>query len=233
MTDDGLTTAAAAPPREEATTVDATSEPDTASGAGRPRRSRLPLPTPGDALRHAVDAVAAPLTFLVVNDTVGTRVAAVAALAVALVVAAFRRHRGEPRVVVAISATIVALHSVSALVVGEGRAFFLPEIAINVAGFALCGLSLLLARPITATVCRKLGVGGSNDSPAARRAHRRLTLGWTALWAIHLPPLLWLYAIDSVAGLTAVGTLFNKPTVLAMGIATLVVVRRVAKEEAR
>ena len=80
MTDDGLTTAAAAPPREEATTVDATSEPDTASGAGRPRRSRLPLPTPGDALRHAVDAVAAPLTFLVVNDTVGTRVAAVAAL---------------------------------------------------------------------------------------------------------------------------------------------------------
>jgi hypothetical protein len=178
-------------------------------------------PSPGEVVRHAVDAAAAPIAFVVVNAQAGPRWAALVALVVALAVGGLRRHRGEPLVVVAVSTTIVALHSASALAVGEGRAFFLPELVINAAGLVVCGLSLLLGRPVTAFVGRKIGL-----APGTPRLHRRLTAAWTALWVVHLLLLVPLYLADSVVGLTVTATFVNKPTMLATAVATAVAVRR-------
>jgi hypothetical protein len=191
------------------------------------RRTALQRPTPGTVVRHLVDAAGPPLAFLLADHAWGPRWGALVALGVALLIGALRRHRGEPLGVVALGTTLVALHSASAVLADEGRAFFLPEIAINVLALVAALGSLAAARPATGVVCRRLGV---DPLPAtdrgARRRHRRLTLGWAALAAVHLVPLLYLYAIDSVVGLAAVAGFFNKPTMLAMVVLTVVVVRR-------
>ncbi|MFR9727721.1 DUF3159 domain-containing protein [Saccharopolyspora sp. MS10] len=206
------------------------SEPSTDSAAP-PSRTR---PDAGAVLRHVVDAAAPPFTFLLLNNPWGARRAALAALLVAVVIAALRRYRGEPLGLVIASTGFVALHSAGAVLMGEGRAFFLPELIINVVALLVCAGSLLVGRPITAVVCRKLGVT-PDDSPRDRGAARRhlgLTAAWSAMWALHLLPLAYLYSIDSVAGLTVLGTFFNKPTLLAMAAATVFVERRATRAPA-
>ncbi|WP_328354771.1 DUF3159 domain-containing protein [Streptomyces sp. NBC_00445] len=200
-------------------------EPDTGDAwkpiPGPPRR-------PADIARHFIDAASAPAAFLIVESRWGPEWGALVALLVALVVAALRRHRGEPLVVVTVSTSIVALHSVSAIAFGEGRAFYFPELVINAAGLVACVGSLLIGQPITETVCRRVRVEPASTAgdPAARRRHRRLTAAWAVLWTTHLVPLGYLYAIDSVVGLTLLSALFTKPTMLAMVALTAVVVRR-------
>lgn len=195
-----------------------------------PPRSR---PGAGAVVRHVVDAAAPPFTFLLLNTPWGARRAALTALAVALVIAALRRYRGEPLGIVIASTGFVALHSAGAIVMGEGKAFFLPELLINAAALLLCAGSLLVRRPITAVVCHKLGVTPADaprDLPSKRR-HQRLTAAWAAMWLLHLLPLAYLYSIDSVVGLTVLGTFFNKPSLLAMAAATVFVERRATRTE--
>ncbi|GAB3011437.1 hypothetical protein GCM10023080_092550 [Streptomyces pseudoechinosporeus] len=189
-----------------------------------------PIPGPprraADIARHFIDAAAAPAAFLIVESRWGPEWGALVALLVALVVAALR-HRGEPLAVVTVSTSIVALHSVSAIAFGEGRAFYFPELVINAAGLVACVVSLLIGRPITETVCRRARVEPASTAgdPAARRRHLRLTAAWAVLWTTHLVPLGYLYAIDSVVGLTLISAFFTKPTMLATVALTVVVVR--------
>jgi hypothetical protein len=133
--------------------------------------------------------------------------------------------------VVTVSTSIVAFHSVSAIAFSEGRAFYFPELVVNAAGLVVCVGSLLIGRPITETVCRRVRVEPASTAgdPAARRRHLRLTAAWTVLWATHLVPLGYLYAIDSVVGLTLISALFAKPTMLATVALTVVVVRRAVR----
>ena len=189
---------------------------------------RVPPRRAADVGRHIVDAVAAPAAFLAAESRWGPEWGAVVALLVALVVALVRRHRGDPLLVVTVSTSIVAFHSVSAIAFGEGRAFYFPELVINAAGLVVCAGSLVIGRPITEPVCRRTGLEPARTAgdPVARRRHRRLTAAWTALWVSHLVPLCALYAIDSVVGLTLLSALFAKPTMLAMAGLTIVTVRR-------
>ncbi|MFK4547971.1 hypothetical protein RKD29_007567 [Streptomyces tendae] len=204
------------------------SEPDTGKAykvaPGLPRR-------PADIAHHIVDAVGPPAAFLVAESRWGPVHGALVAFLVALVAAAFRRHRGEPLFLVTVSASIVAFHSVSAIAFGEGRAFYFPELVINAAGLAVCVTTLVTTRPITETVCRRAGIepGSTAGDPAARRRHRRLTAAWAVLWTTHLVPLVYLYGLDSVVGLTLISAFFTKPTMLAMAVLTVVVVRRAVR----
>ncbi|MEV2193484.1 DUF3159 domain-containing protein [Streptomyces phaeochromogenes] len=197
-------------------------------------KARKPILVPprraADIGRHIVDAVAAPAAFLAAESRWGPERGAVIALLVALVVAVVRRHRGDSLLVVTVSTSIVAFHSVSAIAFSEGRAFYFPELVINAVGFVACVGSLVIGRPVTESVCRRTGVEPAHTAgdPAARRRHRRLIAGWVLLWVSHLVPLCYLYAIDSVVGLTLASALFAKPTMLAMAGLTVVVVRRAA-----
>lgn len=177
-----------------------------------------------------IDASVAPVTFMVANTQVDARTAALISLGAALVAGCVRRLRGDPLVVVTISTVLVALHSASAFAVGEGRAYFLPEFAINVGGLALCLISLALRKPITAVACRRLGVDPSDPLSIAAnlRRHRLLTLAWTVLWIVHLALLVAFYWRDSVPGLTAVST-FDKVTMFAMAALTLALAARPAR----
>ncbi|WP_433519416.1 DUF3159 domain-containing protein [Nonomuraea sp. CA-143628] len=193
---------------------------------GPPRRA-------ADVVRHIVDALAAPAAFLMVESGNGAAWGAIVALVVALAVGAIRRYRGDSPAVVMLSTSIVALHSVSAIASGEGRAFYFPELVINVAGLVACAVSLLIGRPLTEAVCRKAGIEPSRTAgdPAVRRRHVRLTAGWVVLWVSHLVPLGYLYAANSLVGLTLVSALFSKPSLLAMAGFTVVVVRRAVRRD--
>lgn len=191
---------------------------------GLPRRA-------ADVARHIIDAVGPPAAFLIVESRRGPVWGALVAFLVALVAAALRRHRGEPLVVVALSTLLVAFHSASAIAFGEGRAFYFPELVINAAGLAVCVITLVTGRPVTETACRRarLEPESTVGDPAARRRHRRLTVAWAVLWTTHLVPLVYLYGMDSVVGLTLLSAAFTKPTMLAMVALTVVVVRRAVR----
>ncbi|MFI7149656.1 DUF3159 domain-containing protein [Nonomuraea sp. NPDC050022] len=105
------------------------------------------------------------------------------------------------------------------------------ELVLNAAGLVACAVSLLIGRPLTEAVCRKAGTEPSRTAgdPAARRRHVRLTAGWAVLWVSHLVPLGYLYAANSLVGLTLVSALFSKPSLPAMAAFTVVVVRRAAR----
>ncbi|WP_445519768.1 DUF3159 domain-containing protein [Streptomyces sp. NEAU-174] len=203
-------------------------EPDTRNGRKpifeHPHRA-------ADIARHIVDAAAAPATFLLVEARWGPEWGALAALLAALMVAGVRRHRGDRLIVVAGSTVLVAFHSVSAIAFDEGRAFYIPEFVINGSGLVVCVASLLIGRPATEVVCRKIRLEPATTlgDPRARKRHRRLTAIWSALWVSHLVPFAYVYSMDSVAGLTLLGTFFNKPTLLLMVILTVVVVRRATR----
>lgn len=166
------------------------------------------------------------MTFLVANSLLDTRLAAIISLLIALAVGGVRRFRGEPLGVVVASTALVCLHSVSAFTVGEGRAYFLPELAVNGVALFLGAVSLALGRPLTGVVCRHLGVEPADVDPSAAAArHRLLTLGWVTLAIAHLILLVIFYAADSLTALTATAA-FDKITTVAMATVTAVVVRR-------
>jgi hypothetical protein len=198
-----------------------------AEDVGRPR------PRPVDLLRHAVDGAAAPVAVFVANALVGARWGAVVALAVALLVGGVRRFRGEPLVTVAISTSLVALYSASALAIGDGRSFFLPEVVLNCLGLVTCVVSLVVRRPVTAAVHRRIrGAEARTGSARMRRFHDRLTLAWVGLFVLHVVPLVWLYAIDSVGGLTIVSSALDKPTIVGLAVASVVLTRRASAADA-
>jgi hypothetical protein len=198
-----------------------------ADGIGRRR------PSAGTIVRHGIDAAAAPVSFLVANAAVGARWGAVVALAVALVVGAVRRLRGEPLVVVAVSTGLVALYSASAIAVGTGRSFFLPEVVLNILGLVICVVGLAVRRPVTAAAHRRIrGAEAHVDSPRMRRFHDRLTLAWAGLFLLHVVPLVGFYLADSVVGLTVVSSVVDKPTILLMAVASVVLTRRAAAADA-
>lgn len=188
-------------------------------------------PTAPARRRHSIgsvllDACAPPVTFLVANSLLDTRLAAVIALVIALAVGGVRRFRGEPLGVVVASTALVCLHSVSAFTVGEGRAYFLPELAVNGVALLLCAVSLALGRPLTGFVCRRLGVEPADVDPSSAAVrHRLLTLGWVALAIAHLVLLVTFYVADSLTALTATAA-FDKITTVALAGFTAVAVRR-------
>lgn len=114
---------------------------------------------------------------------------------------------------------------------GEGRAYFLPEIGINLAALILCIVSLVVGRPLTGAVCRRLGIEPADADPtAARVRHRHLTLGWVALAIAHLVVLAVFYVTDALAALAVTGAV-DKITTVAMAGFTVVSVRRLPRSE--
>ncbi|MEU6551933.1 DUF3159 domain-containing protein [Streptomyces sp. NPDC046915] len=205
----------------------------TGHDAGSTRHPPTPAPPrrAADIARHVIDGISAPAAFLIVESRHGPEWGALVALLVALVIAAVRRRRGDSLLVVTVATAIVAFHGVSAIGFGEGRAFYFPELIVNGVGLLVCAGSILLGRPITEPVCRRAGVEPTRTAgdPAARSRHRRLTAGWALLWISHLVPLGYLYAVDSLIGLTLLSALFAKPTILAMAVFTVVAVRRAVR----
>jgi hypothetical protein len=186
------------------------------------------IPSRSDLIRHTIDGAAPIVGFVVGNQLDGVRAGALLAIGLAVVVSVVRRLRGEPlRTVIGIT-VIVCLLSLTATATGDGRDFFLPELVLNVVALVVFVLSLLVGRPLTAVICSALGLEEPRSwaDPARRTVHLKLTAAWIVMWAAHVVVIGYLYLQDSVVGLGAASTVFNKPTLVAMAIVTGIVARR-------
>ena len=185
-------------------------------------------PTRRELLHLSIDGAGPIIAFVVGNQVAGVTAGAVAAVAVAVVIAAIRWARGEPKRVVVGATLLICLLALTATLTGEGRNFFLPELAFNVVMLGVFLLSVVIGRPATAVVCSaiRLEEPRSWTLPDRRRVHYRLTWVWIAMWVLHVVVVGVFYLADSVVWLGVVSTVVNKPTIVAMIVVTGVVARR-------
>ena len=185
-------------------------------------------PTRREILHLSIDGAGPIIAFVVGNQVSGVTAGAIAAVAVAVVIAAIRWVRGEPKKVVVGATLLICLLALTATLTGEGRNFFLPELVFNIVMLVVFVISVVIGRPATAVVCSaiRLEEPRSWTIPDRRRVHYRLTWVWIAMWVLHVVVVGVFYLADSVVWLGVVSTVINKPTIVAMIVATGVVARR-------
>ncbi|MCB5911569.1 DUF3159 domain-containing protein [Streptomyces pinistramenti] len=188
------------------------------------------LPTKG--LRHIVDAAVPVGCFLAGYGLAGPVTGAVCALLGGGAVAVVRLLRGDSLKVVVITLGGVLAHSLVALYVGDGRAFFLPELLFNVVLAVVFAGSLLLGRPVSGPLARLLRAERRDwrSDPRRRRLHLRITALWLGLWCAHLVIWLPLYHADNVMLLGAANVVLGKPAATVCGWLTW---RRLRRPEAQ
>ncbi len=178
--------------------------------------------------RHIVDGAAPAIGFLIGYAALDAKAGVVIALAVALLIAAYRLLRGDSVRVVATSLAVVVVFSLFVGVTGEGRGFYLPDILVCVVCTLGFGLTLLTGKPLSHWICRKIGLEPAESAdPAPRLAlHRRVTLAWFVFWALHLAIMAPLYMANKVVILGAVALVLGKPALVIMVAVTWLWVRR-------
>ncbi|CAN5516159.1 hypothetical protein BH11ACT8_BH11ACT8_35070 [soil metagenome] len=163
--------------------------------------------------RHLLDAAVPLAGYLVGYVLGGPATGAVAAVVAALVVAVARRMHGDPVRMVVTATVVVILCAGLAARTGEGRSFFVLELAANLGALLLCAASLAVHRPVTGSLARRAGLEtrGWRTDPARYAVHRKVTLLWLGLWALHVVVLVPLYAFDQVVVLAVVSAVVMKP----------------------
>ncbi|MEP9365428.1 DUF3159 domain-containing protein [Nocardioides sp. CN2-186] len=185
-------------------------------------------PTRREMLHLSIDGAGPIIAFVIGNQVSGVTAGAVAAVALAVVIAAIRWVRGEPKKVVVGATLLVCLLALTATLTGEGRNFFLPELVFNIVMLVVFVVSVVIGRPATAVVCSAIHLEEPRSwtIPDRRRVHYRLTWVWIAMWVLHVVVVGVFYLADSVVWLGVVSTVINKPTIVAAAVATGIVARR-------
>jgi intracellular septation protein A len=180
-----------------------------------------------EAIHQIIDGALPVLVFFVVYRFVtagNVRVAALSALATALVWGLVRLVRGDRLRVALLAIAGAAFSSLIAIVVGEGRAYFLPLLLFNSGGILLNVTSVVLRHPLTGIIGRQLRrEDASWRQDHARLAfHTRLTLIWTVFFVLRTALAVWLYAHNNVAGLAFVSPFVLKPSFIALLVVSFV-----------
>lgn len=177
-------------------------------------------------VRHLVDAAVPVVAFLIGRQLLGTGAAIVVTLAAAAALAGWRLVRGDSPKVVAAALAAVALYSALVLVTGQGRNFFLPDLIGCLVLTLAFAATLLRGPPLSLWLCRRLHLEPSGTAEPRMHMHRRITMAWTLLWAVHLLVLVPLYFGDHVAVLGVASILLGKPSVVVMAAVTWLWMRR-------
>ncbi|WP_433683699.1 DUF3159 domain-containing protein [Nocardia sp. CA-119907] len=173
--------------------------------------------------RHIIDGATPAIGFLLGYFVAGAEVGVFIAILIAVAVAAFRLIRGDSVRVVAASAVVILVFSLFVETTGDGRGFYLPEVALCVVMTVLFGATQLIGKPLSYTVSRRIRLEPAEPAdPAVRlRLHRRITLAWFVFWAVMLP----LYLANEVAILGTVALILGKPALVIMLAVTWLWVR--------
>ncbi|MFX0576772.1 DUF3159 domain-containing protein [Nocardia nepalensis] len=180
--------------------------------------------------RHIVDGATPAIAFLLGYSIAGAEVGVFIAIVIAVALAALRLIQGDSVRVVAVSVLVILVLSLFVEITGEGRGFYLPEVAVCVVMTVLFGATLLTGVPLTYTVSRRIRLEPAEpaDPQARLRLHRRITLAWFVFWAVHVAVMLPLYLANKVVILGTVALILGKPALVAMLAVTWLWVR--AKE---
>ncbi|WP_378732522.1 DUF3159 domain-containing protein [Nocardia brasiliensis] len=178
--------------------------------------------------RHIVDGAAPAIGFLIGYSVAGAEVGVFLAILIAVVLAAVRLTQGDSVRVVAVAVLVILVFSLFVEITGEGRGFYLPEVAFSVVMTVLFGATLLTGKPLSYPVSRKIRLEPAEPAdPAARlRLHRRITFAWFVFWAVHVAVMVPLYVADKVVLLGTFALVFGKPALVVMLALTWLWVRR-------
>lgn len=171
-------------------------------------------------LAHVVDAGLPMLAFVVGYGLRGAAAGMICALAMAAAIAGWRIRCHHSLWAVTLAFAIVLLASGLVKTSGEGRSFFLVELAINFAGVVVFGGSLIVNRPLTGVIAKRFDNEARQWwlSPQRLRLHRLTSIVWFALWASHLIILVPLYVSNETVVLGVASMLIIKPS-LALTVA--------------
>ncbi len=187
------------------------------------------------SIRHGIDGGLPFLLFFAGYHFHSIALGSAFALVMALGLAVLRYKRGEPRVAVLLGVFAVCLSALIALVVGEGRSFFVTSLFANAAGLLVTVASLMFKRPITGIIGHRLKREQAAwfDNPLRYGTHVKMTWFWVLLWVWHLAVLIPLYALDAVAALAFTTTFILKPSLPLWVILSLVWGKRSREKQAQ
>ncbi|MGW4767571.1 DUF3159 domain-containing protein [Nocardia sp. NPDC004278] len=177
--------------------------------------------------RHIIDGATPAIGFLLGYSVAGAEVGVFIAILIAVVLAAFRLIRGDSVRVVAASVLVILVFSLFVEITGEGRGFYLPEVALCLVLTVLFGSTLLTGKPLSYTVSRRIRLEPAQPADPAVRLplHRRITLAWFVFWAVHVAVMLPLYLANKVVILGTVALILGKPALVVMLAVTWLWVR--------
>ncbi|MEU7138363.1 hypothetical protein ABZ942_02810 [Nocardia sp. NPDC046473] len=123
--------------------------------------------------QHLLAGTAPAIGFLIGYSAVGAEVGVFVAILIAVVLGAVRLMRSDSVRVVAV--LVILVFSLFVEITGEGRGFYLPEVALSVVMTVLSGATLLTGKTLSYTVTRKIRL---EPAAPAVRPHRRITFAW-------------------------------------------------------
>ncbi|MFI6999552.1 DUF3159 domain-containing protein [Nocardia sp. NPDC050175] len=82
--------------------------------------------------QHLLDGAAPAIGFLIGYSVAGAEVGVFVAILIAVVLGAVRLMRGDSVRVVAVAVLVILVFSLFVEITGEGRGFYLPEVALSV-----------------------------------------------------------------------------------------------------
>ena len=201
--------------------------------------ARTPLELSGllerlGGLRGVADGAAPSLVLVLVNAAAAPQLGPQAALGWALGAAVstaagvvvLRAIRGRPLRSALTGLVGLAIATTVAARTGEARDFFLPGIYVDAAYAVGLATSVLLGRPLIATLHRLLTAGG--DDSGLHRAFAVATLGWAGVYGLRAAVQAALYAAEQPTGLAAAKLLLGWPLTAAAVALTLAYLKRVA-----
>ncbi|RZU53173.1 uncharacterized protein DUF3159 [Krasilnikovia cinnamomea] len=180
--------------------------------------------------RAALDATVPPAVFVVgwlaAGQSVG--IGALAALAAALGVAAWRLRRGHRPSAVLLGLLGVCVAALVALRTGRAEDFFLLQLVSNAASALVWALSILVRWPLLGLVVGTV-LGQRTRwrrDPALLRAYARGSWVWVAQYLVRVAVFLPLYAAGQVVALGVARVALTWPLVAACLAASWWVIRR-------
>ena len=171
-----------------------------------------------------LDIILPPTVFLLVNGLWGLTAAMSAALALALVLGVIRWRRGDPLRYALGGAGSVVLAIGLVWVLGRAEGYFLPGLVSGALTVALCLVSLVAGRPLTAWssfLARRWPLGWYWH-PRVRPAYSETTLLWTLFFALRLAWQVMLYRSAQADTLAWVQTLTGWPAIVLLLMVTYI-----------
>ncbi|CAM4027869.1 DUF3159 domain-containing protein [Nocardia ninae] len=168
--------------------------------------------------QHILDGAAPAIGFLIGYSAAGAEVGVFVAILIAVLLGAVRLMRGDSVRVVAGAVLVILVFSLFVEITGEGRGFYLPEVALSVVMTVLFGATLLTGKPLSYTVSRRIRLEPAEpaDTATRLRLHRRITFAWFVFWAAHVAVMVPLYLADKVVLLGTFALVFGKPALVVM-----------------
>ena len=173
---------------------------------------------------NLADSVIPAVVFLAVNQLLGFDYAVWGSLLISLLVCLYRLGKRQPLRYALGGLGGVFLAIVASLLSKRAEAYFLPGLVTGILTVVLCGVSVLVGRPLvawTSHIVRRWPLGWYWHS-RVRPAYNEVTMAWTVFFAVKVAVQLLAFREARAVALALVNTILGWPaTVLLLALSYL------------